>query len=335
MATSKMSLTALARGGRATADDVAAAIPPPQRRWRTRVAVPAVLLLTVTALLVYSARDVLLPATDVRVVPVIVKSGVAGGPAPIVQAPGWFEADPFMVAVSTLAGGVVREVLVLEGEPVTAGQVVARLVDDDARLQLARAAAEVAARAAALEAAAAALAEAERNWEHPIELNRAVATAEAKVAQQEGTLTQWPSQLAAATARLAELRAEHQRVQDLYRMGQAGEIEAIRAEQQYEAQAAQARLERRSRSSSGSRTSSPPSSPSCRPSWPPPARTCPCASPTAARWPRPVPTANAPRPSSTTPAPSATRPPCGWSAWRCVHRPTASCRCGSLTRAPS
>ena len=52
----------------------------------------------------------------------------------VTEAAGWLEADPFPIYVPALAPGIVKEVLVLEGEPVEAGQVVVRMIDDDARL---------------------------------------------------------------------------------------------------------------------------------------------------------------------------------------------------------
>lgn len=123
----------------------ASAVPRPPRRWKTRVLLPVVVLATVLALLGYSARSTLWPAIDVWVVPVVAKTGdstsasTPDGPNPtpprvLVQAPGWIEADPYAISVPALVEGVVQEVLVLEGQAVEAGQVVARLVDEDARL---------------------------------------------------------------------------------------------------------------------------------------------------------------------------------------------------------
>ena len=50
------------------------------------------------------------------------------------QASGWVEPDPYTVYVSTLINGVVEEVHALEGQSVKKGDLVATLVDDDARL---------------------------------------------------------------------------------------------------------------------------------------------------------------------------------------------------------
>jgi HlyD family secretion protein len=129
-----------------------ASIPPPTRRWKTRVLVPVLVLGSALGLVVYAARGVLVPALDVRVVPVVVKaaamstgdpsagtpvasgSGQGGAGAILVQAPGWIEPDPFAVGIPALAEGVVKEVLILEGDRVESGQVVARLMDEELRI---------------------------------------------------------------------------------------------------------------------------------------------------------------------------------------------------------
>jgi RND family efflux transporter MFP subunit len=131
-------------------------------------------------------------------------------------------------------------VLVLEGQPVQAGQVVARLIADDAQLALARATAQVAEREAALATAEAMLEAAERTWEFPVELNRQLATSEAGLAEKQAELERWPAELKAEEAMAAELEAEFRRVVPLYEAGQTSEIEYIRAQQQFEAQRAKA-----------------------------------------------------------------------------------------------
>lgn len=142
-------------------------VPRPASRWRTRVLLPALILLTGAGVVAYAARDVLRPGTPVKAVPVIPKAaGALGAPGErpggvIVQAPGWVEPDPFAITVPALAEGVVRELLVLEGQTVAAGDVVARLVDDDSRLELRAAEAVLATREAEVEEARAAIATAE------------------------------------------------------------------------------------------------------------------------------------------------------------------------------
>src|SRR5687768_8665950 len=84
-----------------------AAVPAPKFPWKTRVLVPGAILLVLLLLVGYTAQDVLLPARAVTVVPVVVKAGTEAGAMTTVQAPGWVEADPFPIAVSALADGIV------------------------------------------------------------------------------------------------------------------------------------------------------------------------------------------------------------------------------------
>ncbi|MCB9855460.1 MAG: efflux RND transporter periplasmic adaptor subunit [Phycisphaerales bacterium] len=219
-------------------------VPLPGRRWKTRVLLPGGIAMITLGILGFAARDVLLPVTDVRVVPLIAKSG--GVPAAeagmLVQAPGWVEADPFTVAVSALADGVVDEVLVLEGDRVEAGQVVARLVDDDARIALAQTEARHAETQAQLESTHAMLREAEQNWANPIELTRRCEKVAAQLSEKRSELARWPSEVAREEAAAISLKADLDRVAPLHERGQASEIEFVHARQAYEVQ--QAELEK-------------------------------------------------------------------------------------------
>ncbi len=214
-------------------------MPVPRSRWKTRVLLPGLILTATATALLYAAGESLWPVTGVRVVPVMVKSDVKAVGKVVVQAPGWVEADPFPTAISALTDGVVKDVLVLEGQPVKAGQIVARLIDDDARLALARAEAVLAEGQAALLVAQAAEVAAQRDWDNPVELTRAVASAEAMLAERQAELKRWPSELAAAEALAAELEAEDKRMARLELRDVAAEIEAIRAKKQHEAQKAE------------------------------------------------------------------------------------------------
>lgn len=126
-------------------------IPRPPSRWKTRILVPATIVVGTFGLLAYSARGTLQAVTEVQVIPVITDSVAGGGlneatsttgdaprianaPIMLVQAPGWIEPAPYSIIVPALAEGVVHEVLVLEGDRVDAGQVIARFIDTDARL---------------------------------------------------------------------------------------------------------------------------------------------------------------------------------------------------------
>ncbi|HEY0009566.1 MAG TPA: hypothetical protein VGB55_12640, partial [Tepidisphaeraceae bacterium] len=121
--------------------------------WKSRVAVPAAVVIAILAATGWSSRESLLPATEVRVVPAVLRAvsqtelaataqGAAQKAAPgsvIAQAAGWVEPDPYVVGVSALTDGVVREVLVLEGQRISIGDVVARLIDDDAKISVQKA----------------------------------------------------------------------------------------------------------------------------------------------------------------------------------------------------
>ena len=69
------------------------------------------------------------------------------------QASGWFEADPYVHRVSALTDGIIAAVHVLEGETVEAGDAIATMIEEDARLALKRAEAGLAAAEADLAAA--------------------------------------------------------------------------------------------------------------------------------------------------------------------------------------
>jgi HlyD family secretion protein len=123
-------------------------------RWKTRLLLPLLILLAVAGIIAYSARDSLTPAIEVQVVPVVARSGgaMAGGMV-VAQAPGWVEPAPYPLTIAAQIEGVVREVLVLEGQTVEANQVLARLVDDAAKLGVTKAQAELVQRQAELRAA--------------------------------------------------------------------------------------------------------------------------------------------------------------------------------------
>jgi len=89
------------------------------------------------------------------------------------QAPGWVEPSPFPIVIPSLRPGTIETVEVIEGQQVTSGAVVARLVDADARLALEMASSTLALKQAKYDAAVS-------NWENPIGLTEAVATARAK-----------------------------------------------------------------------------------------------------------------------------------------------------------
>ena len=141
--------------------DPASQTPSSGRRRIPAAFLPLGLLLAFLALfgLMFGSR--LLPATEVRTAPVLVlRTGLQDGegipaetspPTPaergslLFQASGWIEPDPYVIHVSALVSGVVKEVLVLEGQPVRKNDIIATLIEDDARLDVEEATRAVAA----------------------------------------------------------------------------------------------------------------------------------------------------------------------------------------------
>jgi len=138
----------------------------PNRRRRGFPAwlLPVLLLLGFLALLTVLFGKRLLPAVEVKVAPVVTirkdsdsprEEGKAPAAEPILlfQASGWIEPDPYPIVVPTLVNGVVDEVFVLEGETVEKDQVLARLIDEDAVLDLREAESRLSTLQAEIEAA--------------------------------------------------------------------------------------------------------------------------------------------------------------------------------------
>lgn len=130
-----------------------------------------------------------------------------------VQAPGWLEPDPYAIAVTALADSVVKTVDVLEGQSVKKGQVVATLIDEDARLALSIAEAGLASRQAHIVDAEADVAAAQDNWTHPIAQEKAVETSRAVLAMSKAQLAQLPSQIKQAEANAERWRYELERIE--------------------------------------------------------------------------------------------------------------------------
>jgi RND family efflux transporter MFP subunit len=87
------------------------------------------------ALLAATTGRQLFPATPVTVVPVIVQRGeIQQAGTALFQAAGWIEPRPTSVSVPALAPGIIEELLVVEGQEVTQGQPIARLISVDAAI---------------------------------------------------------------------------------------------------------------------------------------------------------------------------------------------------------
>lgn len=112
------------------------------KRSRLRWAIPAAILLGFAGMLVWALGDALRARVSIRVVrPMSVAA--EGGESPargseelVFAAAGWVEPDPFPIHVPALTSGVLASVLVQEGDSVEAGQAIAKLVPDDAQLEL-------------------------------------------------------------------------------------------------------------------------------------------------------------------------------------------------------
>jgi RND family efflux transporter MFP subunit len=171
--------------------------------WLTRYLLPFVLIAGFLGALLYSFRESLLPAQPVTVAPVLaVRTEISQSEAPLFQSAGWVEPRPTAVVVSAIEEGIVEELLVIEGQELKQGDVVARLIQADAKLRLQQAEAEFASREAELASSQAALTAAEIRLQEPIELQTKIAEAEAMLARVENEFSRLPSQVKAAAARL-------------------------------------------------------------------------------------------------------------------------------------
>ncbi len=203
------------------------------------IAIAAVTL----GLLAFSARSALWPTIPVRVRPVLVEFAQPSTTGPTrptitVQGPGWVEPEPFAMAATALADGVVAEMFVLEGDLVQQGQPIARLIDDDARLALAAASADVDAAQAAMSLATAQHTAAQADWDNPVERSRAVAMAHARLDESEAELSRLPHVIAAEQAVLDRLEEEHKRAVDARRTNAVTEFELVIVEHRVTEQAA-------------------------------------------------------------------------------------------------
>lgn len=222
----------------------------PKRR-RIQAVALVVVVGSLCGLVLSSARHVLKRTVPVHVVPVVLapltarhaedaastevqalESGLT------VQAPGWIEAYPFYIACAALADGIVAEVLVLEGDRVRAGDVVAKLVDTDARLALERAKAEHASAGAAIHAADAELRFAQTNWDNPVEQNRAVSSARGERDAKLAELNQLPALVAMERATYDKMHDELQRFESALGASAMNDIEVVVLRKEVEAQGA-------------------------------------------------------------------------------------------------
>lgn len=164
-----------------------------RRRW-TRLLLPGAILAGLVAVLGWSLGDLLRARTDVTVVrPKTGELGAGAGGAVAFQASGWVEPDPFPKRVTPLTRGTVAEILVQESDILEKGDPVARLVPDEADLELAAARATLARTTAERARARIELEAAKKDFEEAIRLTERVEVARAAVAgkvAERGLLTE-------------------------------------------------------------------------------------------------------------------------------------------------
>ena len=183
----------------------------PRRHLLTRYVLPAVLLCGFMSLVGWASRDVVFPPRSVTVVPVLVTEAAAEREGtPLFQAAGWIEPRPTPVRAAALAPGVVEQLLVVEDQPVSAGDPVAELIKDDARLAYERATADQQLREAELDEATASLRAADTRLQQPVHLEAELAAAHAALAKVTTQLTNLPFEIRRAEAELEFARSDHE-----------------------------------------------------------------------------------------------------------------------------
>jgi len=185
----EVDLTALAIDRRGTPTRLGAG----RLRLVTRYLLPLAILAGFAAVAAWAARDFWqppVPVTVVSVVPVRAERRLEG--TPLFQAAGWIEPRPTPIRVPALAPGVVKHLRVVEDQAVEAGQTIAELVDEDARLTLDLSLATARLRETELTQARANLQAAVTRFQSPVHLEAPLAEAEAELAQLNTQLTNLP-----------------------------------------------------------------------------------------------------------------------------------------------
>jgi RND family efflux transporter MFP subunit len=156
------------------------------------------------AVVAWASWETAFPPRDVTVVPVMTAqaSSLAAG-TPLFQAAGWIEPRPTPIRVAALAPGVVAELLVVEDQPVKAGDPIAELVKDDARLAYEQALANEKLAQSELAQTDAVARSAKVRHDQPVHLEAMVADAAAKLANVETQLRNLPFETRRAEAELA------------------------------------------------------------------------------------------------------------------------------------
>jgi multidrug efflux pump subunit AcrA (membrane-fusion protein) len=178
----------------------------------SRYVIPGTLLAGFVALVAWASRDALLPPRQVWVVPVLATQSAAQHEGtPLFQAAGWIEPRPTPVRVAALAPGVVERLLVVEDQAVKAGEPIAELVKEDARLAYERAAAELKLREAEVVEMNVGLVAATTRFEKPLQLQATLSDAEAALAEVAIELKNLPYETRRAEAQLEFASGDYER----------------------------------------------------------------------------------------------------------------------------
>jgi RND family efflux transporter MFP subunit len=178
--------------------------------------VPIFFIGVATAMLLITGWNAIRPVQGVKATAVVIRPVETDAPSrksgsSVVQAPGWVEADPFSTYIPALTTGIVENVMVLEGDQVAKGQIVATLVDDDARLELDQVNAILTQRKGELQAAQAAMDAAQTELKELVAVKRRESVAIAETARLAAELSAYPAKIIQAEATIESLRDEYER----------------------------------------------------------------------------------------------------------------------------
>jgi HlyD family secretion protein len=178
-------------------------LPLPPVRWFSRYLFPLGLLTGFLGLLAYAIGDQLLPLPEVAVMNVVVQPAdqvVVG--ATLFQAPGWVEPRPTLVNVASLTDGILEELLVVEGEYVSKGQVLARLITADMELELERVENLMAIRQSEVNRSRAEREGLAQKYQQPVHLENSLAEARSELAKVRTQRSQIPYLIQSMEARV-------------------------------------------------------------------------------------------------------------------------------------
>jgi len=177
----------------------------------SRYVIPGVLVFGLIAILTWALRDVIWPPRPVWVVPVLAtQSSAQSEGTPLFQAAGWVEPRPTPIRVAALAPGIVEELMVVEDQPVKAGEAIAELVKNDAQLAYDHAIQDLKLREAELSQSQAELRAATTRLKQPVHLQAALGEAEAALAQIATELKNLPFETRRAEAQLEFARRNYE-----------------------------------------------------------------------------------------------------------------------------